>query len=150
MKKTLKLLGTVAISLMLILTGCRSEESELIESPENETLEANSRVADLLQRTAQNDGSEDNIIDGASCFDIELPVTVNVNGLEITVDSEDDLDLIEEIFDEFEDDEDELEIFFPITIVLADFTEVVLENPDQLEDFAEDCGGENGRREKES
>lgn len=143
MKKTLKFLGILTMSMALTLTACRSEEDELVESPENETLEANSRVANLLQRTAQNDGSEDNIIDNASCFDIELPVTVNVNGLEIIVDSEDDLDLIEEIFDEFDDDEDIIEIFFPITIVLADFMEVTIEDIDQLEDFAEECGGEN-------
>ena len=143
MKKTLNLLGALVLGTALLFTSCRSEESELVESPQNETLEANSRVANLLQRTAQNDGSEDNIIDNANCFDIELPVTVNVNGLEITVDSESDLDLIEEIFDEFDDDIDELEIFFPITIVLADFTEIVIENADQLEDYAEDCAGEN-------
>ncbi len=143
MKKTLNLLGALILGTALLFTSCRSEESELIESPQNETLDANSRVANLLQRTAQNDGSEDNIIDNASCFDIELPVTVNVNGLEITVDSESDLELIEEIFDEFDDDIDELEIFFPITIVLADFTEIVIENADQLEDYAEECAGEN-------
>lgn len=143
MKKTLKLLSAITVCLAILLSSCRSEENELIESPQDETLEANSRVANLLQRTAQNDGSEDNIIDNASCFDIDLPVTVNVNGLEIIVDSEDDLELIEDIFDEFDDDEDELEIFFPITIVLADFTEVTIEDIDQLEDFAEACGDEN-------
>lgn len=143
MKKTLKLLSVFMIGLAVLATSCRSEESELIEAPQNESLEANSRVANLLQRTAQNDGSDDNIIDSASCLDIELPVTVNVNGLEVIVDSEEDLELIEDIFDEFEDDEDELEILFPITIVLADFTEIVIENQDQLEDLAEDCAGEN-------
>ncbi len=143
MKKTLKLLSVLIMGMALMITSCRSEENEFEEAPQNETLEANSRVANLLQRTATNDGSEDNIIDNANCFDIELPVTVNVNGLEITVDSEEDLELIEDIFDEFDDDIDELEIFFPITIVLADFTEVVIESPEQLEDFAEDCNGEN-------
>ncbi len=143
MKKTLNLLSALMIGMALLMTSCRSEESEFVDAPQNETLEANSRVANLLQRTAQNDGSEDNIIDNASCFDIELPVTVVVNGLEITVDSELDLEIIEEIFDEFDDDVDELEILFPITIVLADFSEVTIENFDQLEDFAEECGGEN-------
>ncbi len=143
MKKTLKLLSVLIMGMALMITSCRSEENEFEEAPQNETLEANSRVANLLQRTATNDGSEDNIIDNANCFDIELPVTVNVNGLEITVDSEDDLELIEDIFDEFDDDEDIVEIFFPITIVLADFTEVTIESPEQLEDFADDCNGEN-------
>ncbi len=133
----------MALGLMLLNTACRSEESEFIEAPQNESLDANSRVADLLQRTAQNDGSDDNILDNASCLDIELPVTVDVNGLEITVDSEEDLELIEDIFDEFDDDIDELELFFPITIILADFTEVTINNFDELEDLAEDCVGEN-------
>ena len=143
MKKTLKLLSVLFIGLALLNTSCRSEENEFVEAPQDESLEANSRVANLLQRTALNDGSEDNIIDNASCLDIELPVTVNVNGIEIVIDSEADLELIEDIFDEFDDDIDELEIFFPITIVLADFTEIVIENEDQLEDLAEDCLGEN-------
>lgn len=131
------------IGLALINTACRSEETEILDSPQNETLEANSRVADLMQRTAQNDGSDDNIIDNASCLDIELPVTVVVEGLEIVVNSEEDLELIEDIFDEFDDDEDILEILFPITIVLADFTEITINNFDELEDLAEDCAGEN-------
>ena len=143
MKKTLKLLSALMIGLALLNTSCRSEENELVESPENETLEANSNVANLLQRTAQNDGSDDNIIDNASCLDIELPVTVIVDGLEITVNTEADLDLIEDIFDEFDDDEDILEILFPITIVLADFTEVTINSFDELEELAEDCAGEN-------
>ncbi len=143
MKKTLKLLGIISLCMTFLLTACRSEEDELIEPNPEETLQANSKVANLLQRTAQNDGSEDNIIDNASCIDIELPVTVNVNGLEIVVDTEEDLDLIEDIFDEFDDDEDVLEILFPITIVLSDFTEVSIENFDQLEEFAEQCEGEN-------
>ncbi len=143
MRKNLKLLIALVFSLALLNTACRSEESEFIEAPQNESLEANSRIADLLQRTAQNDGSDDNIIDNASCLDIELPVTVNVNGLEITIDSEEDLELIEDIFDEFDDDIDELEIFFPITIILADFTPVTIKNFDELEDLAEDCLGEN-------
>ena len=143
MKKTLKLLGIISFCMTFLLTACRSEEDELIEPNPEQTLQANSNVANLLQRTAQNDGSEDNIIDNASCIDIELPVTVNVNGLEIVVDTEDDLDLIEDIFDEFDDDEDIVEIFFPITIVLADFTEVTIEDIDELEDFAELCEGEN-------
>ena len=143
MKKTLKLLSVLMIGFALINTACRSEETEILDSPQNETLEANSRVANLLQRTAQNDGSDDNIIDNASCLDIELPVTVVIEGLEIVVNSEEDLELIEDIFDEFDDDEDILEIIFPITIVLADFTEITINNFDELEDLAEDCAGEN-------
>ncbi len=143
MKKTLRLLSVLTIAMALLNTACRSEESEFVNSPQEETLEANSRVADLMQRTALNDGSDDNIIDYASCLDIEFPVTVIVDGLEITVDSDEDLDLIEEIYDEFDDDIDELDIVFPITIILADFTEVTVTNMDELLALAAQCAGEN-------
>ena len=66
-------------------------------------------------------------------------------GIQITIDSLEDLELIEEIFDEFDDDEDVLEILFPITITLADFTEVVIESKEALRELAADCreGGDD-------
>ncbi len=143
MKKTPKLLSVLLILLSILIVSCRQEESEFVEASPEETLKANSNVANLLLRTSMNDGSDDNIIDNASCFSIELPVTVNVDGLEIIVDSEEDFDTIEDIFDEFDDDDDDLEIFFPITIVLADFTEVTINSLDEFENFSDDCDGEN-------
>jgi hypothetical protein len=127
----------------LLFASCREEESVLIEGPQEETLKANSNVANLLQNTTSNDGSDDNIIDNASCISIELPVTVQIDGLEIVVDDLNDFETIEDIYDEFDDDDDVLEIIFPITIVLSDFTEVVLTGMDDLEVFADDCNGEN-------
>ena len=62
--------------------------------------------------------------------------------------SREDLDLIEEIFDELDDDDDILDIFFPITITLSDFSEITIENQDQLEQYAREClegGDDDGR-----
>lgn len=142
MKNQIKNLAFL-ILVTLISFSCRTEEVESINAPEEEVLQANSQVATLMQRTATNDGSSDNIIDGANCFNVQFPVTVIVNGEEIIVNSEDDLDTIEDIFDEFEDDDDTLVINFPITIILADFTEVIINGYSELEDFADDCNGEN-------
>ena len=143
MKNKLKQLNLFLLALILTLGSCREEESVFIEGPEEETLAANSNIASLLQNTATKDGSDDNIIDNASCISIELPVSVVVNDLEIIVDSPEDFETIEDIFDEFDDDDDILEIIFPITIILSDFTELVINNLDELEDFADDCEGEN-------
>ncbi len=139
MKTIIRILSALAISLFLLHTSCREEESEFIIATPGESLVANSAIANLLQSTSMNDGSDDNIIDGSSCFNIELPVTVNVNGLEIIVDSKQDFDLIEDIFDEFEEDDDFLVIEFPITITLSDFTQVPINNFDEFEDFVDDC-----------
>ncbi len=142
MKKILNFFTLVTVAAVLA-TSCRKEESVLIEGPQNEVLKANSVVANLMQRTAMKDGSDDNIVDGANCFSIDFPFTVVVNGMEITVTSEEDLDTVEDIFDEFDDDDDTLEISFPVTIILSDFSEVTINSQEEFEDFADDCEGEN-------
>ena len=136
-------LSLLFLGLTLLLTSCREEESVLIEGPQEETLKANSNVANLLQNTTSNDGSDDNIIDTASCISIELPVTVLIDGLEIVVDDPNDFETIEDIFDEFDDDDDVLDIIFPIIIILSDFTEVEITDMNELEVFTDDCNGEN-------
>ena len=127
----------------VVFTACQKDITEIIEPNQDEVLKANTNVADLIQRTALKDGSKDNIIDNASCLQVQLPVTVNVNGLEITIDSEADFEVIEAIFDEFDDDSDYLELFFPIEIILSDYSKITINNFDELEALIEDCGGEN-------
>ncbi|MEL6918360.1 MAG: hypothetical protein AAFO99_11595, partial [Bacteroidota bacterium] len=133
------------LTMALTFTSCQEEFEELPTGDEQETIMANSSTAQLIENTSSNDGSFDNIVDGASCFAIEFPYTVNVNGIEITIDSREDLHLIEEIFDEVDIDDDILEILFPITITLADFTEIVINSKEDLRELAEQCveGGDD-------
>jgi len=128
---------------LMVFTACQNELIEQTDPNEQQTIQANSSLASLIQNTATFDGSFDNILDSANCLAVSLPVTVIINGEEIVIEDEDDLDLIEDIFDEFEEDDDEVEIVFPITIILDDFTEVVINNYDELEEFADQCNGEN-------
>ena len=129
----------------LNFTACQSEFEEINGGDEQETIKASSSTAALIEETCSQDGSFDNIVDGASCIAVQFPYTVEVNGIEITIDSREDLHAIEEIFDEFDTDDDILDILFPITITLADFTEIVIENKDQLRELAADCleGGDD-------
>lgn len=144
-KLTNNLLRALLAILVLGFTACQEEYEEVGGGMQSETISASSTTADLIQKTSSNDGSYDNIVDGASCFAVQFPYTVNVNGVEITIDSKEDLDLIEEIFDELDDDDDILDIFFPITITLSDFSEITIENQDQLEQYARECleGGDD-------
>lgn len=130
--KLLKLLFTFTLLSGLLFTSCRSEEDEFIQTQTEETLEANSTVAGLMQRISLLDGSIDNIIDRANCFTVNLPVTVIVNGIEVTVNNEDDYDLIEDILDESDDDTDTVEIVFPITVTFSDYSEVTVENVEEF------------------
>ncbi|MFD2823170.1 LamG domain-containing protein [Lacinutrix iliipiscaria] len=128
---------------LLLFASCQEEAVEVTSPDDEETIAPDSNLANLMRNTAANDGSFDNIIDFASCLEVELPVTVVVDGVEIIINSEDDFDLIEAIFDEFDGDEDTLEILFPITIILSDYTEIVIENQDALEEYIRACGDEN-------
>lgn len=123
--------------------GCQDEVVDVTPTNEQDTILVNSNLAILFTQVALQDGSVDNILDGANCISINLPVTVIINDEEITIDSELDYDIIESIFDEFENDEDTLEIVFPIVIILNDYTTVEVANYEELEVFIEDCLGEN-------
>mgnify|MGYP001801723157 CR=1 FL=1 len=85
---------TFVFALLFICSSCRKEETELIQTPEDEILESNSNVSDLIERTASNDGSIDNIVDSANCFDIAFPYSVNANGEDILMNSQQDYAVI--------------------------------------------------------
>ena len=146
MKKFFKYsLQTLLLVVAFSFNACQEAFEELPQPDELQTINASSSTAKLIENTASNDGSFDNIVDGASCLAIEFPYTVNVNGIEITIESKEGLHLIEEIFDELQDDEDILEIIFPIVITLADFTVIEIGGIDDLRELAQECveGGED-------
>lgn len=136
--KNINLHFTIAITLIL-LVGCQTESDITKLPPPADAFNAESSAANVIKRTALRDGSYDNIIDGTSCSSVVLPVTVVVNGQVLTVSSEEDLKTIERIFEEYENDVDEVTIIFPISVRLADHSTITIENEDALEDLKELC-----------
>lgn len=143
MKITAKSLTLVAVTACLLFTSCRKEEFDFQGASAEQALEANSAVANLLLRTTMNDGSVDNIIDNASCFSLQLPVTVVANGTEVVVSSQAGYDAIEAIFDESAVDTDVLQIQFPVTLIFSDHSEVQVVNQTEFDSYASTCSGEN-------
>ncbi|MGS2725363.1 hypothetical protein ACU8DI_02050 [Psychroserpens sp. BH13MA-6] len=141
--KTLQPILLLLLSVIFTLTSCRTEDDLAIDPPVEETIEANSAVANLMSRTASNDGSDDNIIDNASCLSVQLPVTVTVNGIELTINDEDGYEDIEDIIDLFEDDVDSIVISYPITIILTDYSTVIVNSDSELAALTSNCVGEN-------
>ena len=86
------------LSVFLLFNACRTEDEEIISTPPEQILTADSNAANLITRIATNDGSNDNILDNASCINIQLPVTILIDGIEISINSEEDFEIIEEIF----------------------------------------------------
>ena len=129
----------VTLILTISLSSCQEEIIDILEPAEEDVVTSNSAIADLINRTTLLDGSYDNIIDSASCFTIVLPVTVIANGLELTIDSASDFSLLEKIFDQFDDDDDLIEYFFPITVITADYGEITLNDMSELNELRSGC-----------
>ncbi len=126
---------------LIALTSCQNEVTEVSQPDQEKVIAPNSPLASLMRSTSINDGTVDDIMDSADCMSVNLPVTIIVNSITVTINTHEDLELIREIFEEFSDDEDELEFVFPITIVLSDHTEIVIENAEELENFVSECSG---------
>lgn len=140
---TLRTYLLLSLFIGLVFTSCRKEEREFVQAPEDEILGPDSSISLLIQRTTSNDGSKNNIIDKANCFDIAFPYNVNVNGQNLTLNSNEDFATVECVFDQSDTDTDILNIVFPITIILADFSEVVINNTTELNNYINTCNGEN-------
>lgn len=124
--------------------SCQEEFEELPQPDEQQTILASSSTAELIMKTSSNDGSYDNIVDGASCLAIQFPYTVNVNGIEVSINAREDIKQIEAIFDELEIPDWEtgseiLDILFPITITRSDFSEIVIANNEDFRSLIEEC-----------
>ncbi|MBT0607392.1 hypothetical protein [Aequorivita echinoideorum] len=123
----------------LLLISCQKEEQEFIDETPPETITSSSVLTNLLLRTAQNPGAYDDIVDGNSCTSVNFPVTVTANGQQVTLVSHEDIILIIQIFGQFPNDSDVLEIDFPITVQTFDFSEITLSSQNQLDALALAC-----------
>ena len=133
----------LVLGVLLTMTSCRTEDDLAIDPPVEETIAANSTIAMLMSNVATNDGSFDNIIDSANCLSVQLPVTVTVNGIELVINDDDGYEDIEAIIDLFDDDIDTVVISYPITVILTDFSTVVVNSDSELAALAVNCAGEN-------
>ena len=121
----------------LLFFSCQDELVEIISPDEQETLVANSTLSNLMLRTSANNVTTDNVLDNSSCFSVDLPVTVVISDITITITTEDDLEELEDLLDDFQGELPEF--VFPITIIYSDYEERVIENQEQLEALLEQC-----------
>lgn len=144
MKKFLNHLMIAGLfSVSFIFISCQEEFEELPGSDADATILASSSTAKLIERASGKDGSFDNVIDGASCFAIQFPYVVNVNGLDITIDSMEDINLVKQIASGIQVNDDVLQIIFPITVTKSDFTELVINGKEDLRELARACNESN-------
>ena len=107
----------LAFFALLSFTACQNEEIQVINPSEQETIVPSSALAGLMSNTTANYGAYDDVLDGSPCFSIDLPVTIVISDITITIESEEDLDELEDLFEQFEGNEDILDFIVPITII---------------------------------
>lgn len=120
-------------------TACQDEINQLENSNEQETIVPNSALTNLISRTTANFGAVDDILDGSNCFSVELPVIIEVNDVTIIIETEADLEDLEDLLEDANIDEDILDFIFPITIIFSDYSQIVIENEDELQTFIDEC-----------
>ncbi len=135
--------NTIMVCLMaiaLFFTACQQDQSEPnLEILQTETNNLDAEIIALMIQMASNDGSFDNIIDGASCLEINFPYRIKINTIEYEIKSEEDFELIEAEFDALEDDDDVLSFIFPINITTADHTKIIIDDLEALNKLIEAC-----------
>lgn len=130
----------IALLILASFTACQKEEDVIIDPTDNsESFNGTSNFAASLLSATQNDGSVDNLIDGTSCFSIDFPVDVVANGQQVTLNSIEDLQLVEDIFNLFIGDTDVLDLVFPLTLISEDFSEQVVNDLASFNSLVANC-----------
>jgi hypothetical protein len=136
--KNLKLITAFALLALFSFTSCQDEiDTDNGENPNTNT--ADSQTASNLERVSMYDGSFDDFLDGVSCSSILLPVTATVNGTQVTIVSEADYQQVIDIIAQFNDDNDEVLLQFPLTIQLSNYTELVVTSQSEYNAISQAC-----------
>ncbi len=141
MKNSIKIVFSLCLCILALLSACQSErdESSLDTTQEREPIMMGSVTALAIEQTSLLDGSLDNIIDGASCLTVIYPINVIANGTPLEITGVADLTLIESIFDADIEDDDILEIVYPITISTEEHQQIVINSDAELQANANSC-----------
>lgn len=140
--KTIQLLLIFALSFAFV--QCQKEEEEIItDTPPTESIRTGSPLAGLISRNSQNPTASDNVLDNTSCFSVVLPVTVTVNGNQLTVTTEDDYQSVQDLIDNTTGN-DVVNFTYPITIQYQNFATQVINNWNELDDAIDDCDDDDG------
>lgn len=135
MRKNL-LLSNIAFILLfsLFMISCQNEESVEEGTEQNEnTFSTTSAMAGYLSGIGMNAGAADNFLDDSSSISFQLPVTILVNGFEVTVNTPGQFQQIMNILNASDTDTDEVTYSYPIVIITADYTTITINSDEELQ-----------------
>ncbi|NNC48906.1 MAG: hypothetical protein HKO01_00035 [Flaviramulus sp.] len=136
--KKLKFITAILLVSFIGFTSCQDEiDNENGTNPN--TNSADSQTASNLERSSMYDGSFDDFLDGLSCSSILFPVTATVNGTQLTLISQADYALVTNILGQFNNDDDQVVLQFPLSVRLSNYTEVQVANQTEYDALVDAC-----------
>jgi hypothetical protein len=129
----------VVFALMCIICISCETESHIIKNEPQDNILNNPALKSKLLRVSQYKTAVDNVIDGTSCFAVNLPVTVVVNDQPVIIDDAADYQQVRDILEASADDTDSVLIQFPITVTYADYTEQPIANQPEFNNAVAGC-----------
>ncbi|WP_458627482.1 hypothetical protein [Winogradskyella sp. PC D3.3] len=139
MKIKFKYLFVYSLFALFCLSSCQDEITEIDNLDGQEIIVPSSNLANLISRTTANFGAADDVLDGASCFSVELPVTIVVSDISVLIETESDLHQLESLINGVNNSDDDLDFVFPIVIIFSDYSQMVIENEDELDGLINEC-----------
>lgn len=120
-----------AILFCFLVISCQKEQFTVIEDNQESIFIENGQLTRLMQSVAAHDGSFDDILDQASCFSINFPYEILLNGKVHSVNSSEDLEIITMY--------DSIIPVYPITVTLADHSTRELVHVQQYFNLKDQC-----------
>lgn len=117
--------------LVFIALACQKEELTVVQDQEETSFLADRQLVGLIQSVSSHDGSFDDLVDQSTCFSINFPYEVLLNGEIVVISSINDLLVIKPF--------DEIVPVFPISITTANYIEIDLANQETFINYAFSC-----------
>lgn len=134
-----------AMALTLLVLGCMENYREVSYPSEDEVVEEGSLMESHLIQTVLLDGSEDNILDNASCLSVVYPVQAYLNDELFRLESSADLELFEVEYLEKITHRNQFKLVYPIEVLDPHYQLIKVYTLDQLNELANGCieGGQD-------
>jgi hypothetical protein len=128
----------VFVLFVSLFAGCQTESVVEIYST-RETITNTTPLATYIQRVVMQKTSQDNIVDKTNCFMIKLPYVVTVNNDQISINSVNDYQFVQANIDAHSNDNDIVNIHFPIAVVFNDYSEKSLASQTAFNNLLTEC-----------
>lgn len=117
--------------LTLVAISCQKEELTVVQEQEETSFLADSQLVGLIKSVSSHDGSFDDLVDQSSCFSINFPYELLLNGELVVITSINDLLAIKPM--------DDVVLVFPIAITTANYIELEVADQATFNNYAFSC-----------